>query len=85
MDCTRLGCRVARLGVERSLEEDQGRDERRDLLGDLRRRGLRGMEIGREERWLGGGCSTGGGRWLRFCGKIGAGGCGAGGWLAVRS
>jgi hypothetical protein len=43
------------------------------------------MEIGREERWLGGGCSTGGGRWLRFCGKIGAGGCGAGGWLAVRS
>jgi len=29
------------------LDEDRGRDERRVRLGDLRRRGLRGMEIGR--------------------------------------
>ena len=51
-----LGLVVEVLVVERSLEEDRGRDERRDRRGERRRRGLRGMEIGRlsylrDEEW----------------------------------
>lgn len=47
MDVPLLGWRNSRREVEGSLEEDRGRDERWRLLGDLGRRGLRGMEIGR--------------------------------------
>ena len=47
MDVALLGWREACLEVENSLEEDRGREERRTLLVDLRRRGLRGMETGR--------------------------------------
>ena len=93
MDVPLLGWRNSRREVEGSLEEDRGREERWSLLGDLRRRGLRGMEIGRlsclldverwrwerdrrKERWLDGGCSPGGEKWLMLWGKVGTGGCG---------
>ena len=46
MDVALLGWREACLEVENSLE-DRGREERRTLLVDLRRLGLRGMETGR--------------------------------------
>ena len=57
MDVPLLGWRNSRREVEGSLEEDRGREERWSLLGDLRRRGLRGMETGRlsclldRDRW----------------------------------